>query len=249
MAYRTKSEKAAGVCSRCEPEGRRALRSVHRPDLFHHLERAQRVHARSRAADRSGQWPVGGGRSGAADAAGQRVHRPHANAEVLPHGETGVLEAYQRAIMKAEEYIYIEDQYFNSEEIVEAIKARMIERPQLEVIIVMNPRPDIGGYHPHQTGLIKDLIKAGSEDRVAVFTMWTCDPANPKLEVAPVYVHSKVCIIDDRWVAIGTANVDGASMNAAAMADHPAGDSVLELRGRGRTCRCRSAVRRLPGCR
>jgi phosphatidylserine/phosphatidylglycerophosphate/cardiolipin synthase-like enzyme len=139
---------------------------------------------------------------------------PQANAELLPHGETGVLEAYQRAIMKAEEYIYIEDQYFNSEEIVEAIKARMVERPQLEVIIVINPRPDIGGYHPHQTRLINDLIKAGGEDRVAVFTMWSCDTTNPKLEVAPIYVHSKVCIIDDRWVAIGTANVDGASMNA-----------------------------------
>jgi PLD-like domain len=139
---------------------------------------------------------------------------PRVNAEILPHGETGVLEAYQRAIMKAEEFIYIEDQYFNSEEIVEAIKARMKERPQLEVILVVNPRPDIGGYHPHQTKLIKDLIAAGGEDRVAAFTMWTCDPTEPVLQVAPIYVHSKVCIIDDRWAAIGTANVDGASMNA-----------------------------------
>jgi hypothetical protein len=139
---------------------------------------------------------------------------PHANAALLPHGETGVLEAYQRAIMKAEDYIYIEDQYFNSPEIVTAIKARMIERPKLEVILLVNPRPDIGGYHAHQTGLIKDLIAAGGEDRVAAFTMWSCDPINPRLQVAPIYVHSKVCIIDDRWVAIGTANVDGASMNA-----------------------------------
>lgn len=139
---------------------------------------------------------------------------PHANAEVLPHGETGVLEAYQRAIMKAEEYIYIEDQYFNSPEIVTAIKARMEEVEDLEVIIVINPRPDIGGYHAQQTGLIKDLIAAGGENRVAAFTMWSCDPINPRLEVAPIYVHSKVCIVDDLWVAIGTANVDGASMNA-----------------------------------
>jgi hypothetical protein len=139
---------------------------------------------------------------------------PRVNAEVVRHGETGVLEAYQRAIMKAEEFIYIEDQYFNSEEIADAIKARMKERPQLEVILVVNPRPDIGGYHPHQTRLIKELVAAGGEDRVAAFTMWTCNPANPVLEIAPIYVHSKVCIIDDRWAAVGTANVDGASMNA-----------------------------------
>jgi hypothetical protein len=140
--------------------------------------------------------------------------KAHVNAELLPHGETGVLEAYQRAIMKAEEYIYIEDQYFNSPEIFTAIKARMTERPELEVIIVLNPRPDIGGYHPHQTALIKELIAAGGDHRVAVFTMWSCDPVNPKLEVAPIYVHSKVAIVDDKWAAVGTANVDGASMNA-----------------------------------
>lgn len=138
----------------------------------------------------------------------------HANAEVLPHGETGVLEAYQRAIMMAEDFIYIEDQYFNSEEIVEAIIARMIERPRLDVILVVNPRPDIGGYHPHQTKLIKRLIDVGTENHVAAFSLWTCDQSFTPLAIAPVYVHSKVCIIDDRWVAIGTANVDGASMNA-----------------------------------
>ena len=136
------------------------------------------------------------------------------NAELLPHGETGVLEAYQRAIMKAEEYIYIEDQYFNSPEVVNAIKARMIERSNLEVIIVINPRPDIGGYHPHQTSLINELRAVGGDTRVAVFTMWSCDPSGTSPQVAPVYVHSKVAIIDDRWAAVGTANVDGASMNA-----------------------------------
>ena len=94
--------------------------------------------------------------------------------------------------MKAEEYIYIEDQYFNSEEIVESLKARLKERPQLEVILVVNPRPkEVGGYHPHQTKLIKELIAAGREARVAAFTMWSCDARNPVLAIAPVYVHQR----------------------------------------------------------
>jgi PLD-like domain len=137
---------------------------------------------------------------------------PHANAELLPFGETGILEAYQRAIMKAKQYVYIEDQYFNSPEIVSALKQRLTENQQLEVIIVLNPRPDIGGYHAHQTALINELLAAGGA-RVGVFTMWSCDPSNPKLEVAPIYAHSKVAIVDDMWVAVGTANVDGASLN------------------------------------
>ena len=136
----------------------------------------------------------------------------HANAEVLPFGETGVLEAYQRAIMKAKQYVYIEDQYFNSREVVDALLARLKENDKLEVIIVLNPRPDIGGYHAHQTGLINELVAAGGA-RVGVFTMWGSDPSVSKLEVVPIYTHSKVCIVDDKWVAVGTANVDGASLN------------------------------------
>jgi phosphatidylserine/phosphatidylglycerophosphate/cardiolipin synthase-like enzyme len=137
---------------------------------------------------------------------------PHANAEQLPHGETGILESYQRAILKAEEYVYIEDQYFNSREVVNAIKTRLAENTELDVIIVVNARPDIGGYHAQQTGFINELRAAGG-DRVGVFTMWSCEPTPSRLEIAHVYVHSKVAIVDDRWASVGTANVDGASLN------------------------------------
>lgn len=140
---------------------------------------------------------------------------PDPNAENLPHGETGILESYQRAIMKAEEFIYIEDQYFNSKEIVEAILQRMDEKPNLEVILVLNARPDIGGYHSHQTSLINQLIDAVATqpNRLGVFTMWSTDSSQPRFEVAHVYMHSKVAIVDDRWASVGTANVDGASLN------------------------------------
>ncbi len=140
---------------------------------------------------------------------------PDPNAENLPHGETGILESYQRAIMKAEEFIYIEDQYFNSREIATALKLRMAEMPELEVILVLNARPDIGGYHRHQTALLNELRDAlGSrQDRLGIFTMWTTDPSASKFQVAPIYVHSKVAIVDDSWASVGTANVDGASMN------------------------------------
>lgn len=143
----------------------------------------------------------------------------HPNAEPpLPHGETGILESYQRAIMKAEEYIYIEDQYFNSPEILQAIKLRLKERAsepeatKLEVIIVLNARPDIGGYYEQQTAFINELRAAGG-DRVGVFTMWSCDPKVSPLEIAHIYVHSKVAIVDGIWASVGTANIDGASMN------------------------------------
>jgi len=135
--------------------------------------------------------------------------------ENLPHGETGILESYQRAILKAEEYIYIEDQYFTSREIVDALKQRMEEKENLEVIAVLNVKPDIAGYHARQNALIRELMDAlgTGKDRLGIFTMWSTDDTQPKFEIANIYVHSKLAIIDDLWASVGTANLDGASLN------------------------------------
>ncbi len=141
---------------------------------------------------------------------------PDDDTENLPHGETGILEAYQRAIMKAEEFIYIEDQYFASPEIATAIKLRMAEKPDLEVILVLNVKPDIPGYSKKQAALIEDLRVALGErrNRLGVFTIWSTDAEKgERFETAPIYVHAKVAVIDDKWATVGTANKDGASLN------------------------------------
>jgi phosphatidylserine/phosphatidylglycerophosphate/cardiolipin synthase-like enzyme len=135
----------------------------------------------------------------------------------IPFGETGVLEGYQRAIMKAEEYIYIEDQYLVSPDIADAIAIRMKEKPALEVILVLNVKPDIPGYHRKQAALLKqlrDALPATQQDRLGIFTIWSTDDRPPaKFEIAHIYVHAKVAIIDDKWATVGTANLDGASLN------------------------------------
>ncbi|CAN5362395.1 hypothetical protein BH20BAC1_BH20BAC1_28390 [soil metagenome] len=70
--------------------------------------------------------------------------------EDLPHGETGILEAYQRAINNAVRFIYIENQYFTSPDIIDALIFRMKDasKSKLEIIIVVPVRPDLTGYRP-----------------------------------------------------------------------------------------------------
>jgi phosphatidylserine/phosphatidylglycerophosphate/cardiolipin synthase-like enzyme len=134
----------------------------------------------------------------------------------VPFGETGVLEAYQRAIMKAEQYIYIEDQYLVSQDIADAIAIRMKEKPDLEVILVLNVKPDIPGYHRKQAALLKqlrDTLPPNRQDRLGIFTIWSTDDTQTKFEIAHIYVHAKVAVIDDKWATVGTANLDGASLN------------------------------------
>ncbi len=140
----------------------------------------------------------------------------------LPHGETGALEAYQRAIANATRLIYLEDQYFTAPEIFASLLDRMKEVPALELILLMNSKPDVSGYPEKQIQnlrqFIADLAKALGgqaqvDKRVGVFTLWSCDEKAAKYEVMPVYIHSKSAVVDDVWATVGSTNLDGASLN------------------------------------
>jgi phosphatidylserine/phosphatidylglycerophosphate/cardiolipin synthase-like enzyme len=145
----------------------------------------------------------------------------HTGGDALPHGETGALEAYQRAIANATRFVYLEDQYFTAPEIFQALLQRMVQARALELIIVMNAEPDVAGYPETQIQLLKQFLaeltkKVGDAEvkkRVGVFTLWSCNEQQPKYEIMPIYVHSKSAIVDDVWATIGSANLDGASLN------------------------------------
>jgi len=141
--------------------------------------------------------------------------------EDIKGGETAVLEAYQRAIANARNFIYIEDQYFTSDDIINAIIIRMQEQTALEVIVLLNVVPDIPGYTEKQMAKIKQIqaTLGSAQNRIGFFTLWSTqlaidplDKAKP-FEIMPIYIHSKTAIIDDSWATTGTANLDGASMN------------------------------------
>lgn len=139
----------------------------------------------------------------------------HTGGAALPHGETGALEAYQRAIAKATKFIYLEDQYFTAREIFDAMLERMTPGSNLEIIIVINSEPDVDGYPEKQIQLLKqfqqDLTKklgeAQAKKRVGIFTLWSCNEKEPKYQIMPIYVHSKVAIVDDVWATIGSTNL------------------------------------------
>src|ERR1043166_80892 len=152
---------------------------------------------------------------------GETFTSSHTGGDPIPYGETGALEAYQRAIANATKYIYLEDQYFTGPEIFEALLERMVQIPNLETIIVMNAKPDVDGYPEKQIQnlnqfleeLTKKLGDAQVKKRVGIFTLWSCNEKKTKYEVMPIYVHAKTAIVDDIWATIGSANLDGASLN------------------------------------
>jgi phosphatidylserine/phosphatidylglycerophosphate/cardiolipin synthase-like enzyme len=126
----------------------------------------------------------------------------------MKDGVAGVLEAYQRAIGNARDFIYLENQYFSSVDIVNALLSALDSNPNLQLIIVVNEHPDIPTYRQWQTKRLKQL-NALSHPRIGVFSLWTCLGNVIKHN----YLHSKVAIIDDSWATVGTANLDSVSLS------------------------------------
>jgi phosphatidylserine/phosphatidylglycerophosphate/cardiolipin synthase-like enzyme len=140
----------------------------------------------------------------------------------LDAGEQGCLEAYLRAIENATKYIYIENQYFTCDAIGDALVAALNDksRPDLQVILMVPVVPDMPFYPTWQTNLFERIRRdAGANaSRFGVFTAWTHEAADPSHKhkhpmIMPNYLHTKTAVVDGLWATIGSANLDGASMD------------------------------------
>jgi phosphatidylserine/phosphatidylglycerophosphate/cardiolipin synthase-like enzyme len=126
--------------------------------------------------------------------------------------EKGILEGYLRAFAAAEHYIYLETQYFTDSIITDALVEVLKSNKNLELILVVPIKPDVLFYPRRQAWRIEQIRDAGG-DRVGVFTRWSYAEGHPRPWVAPVYIHAKGAVIDDSWATVGSANLDGLSLD------------------------------------
>ena len=139
----------------------------------------------------------------------------------MPNGEMTVLAGLAKAIRNAECYIYIEEQYLWDCELADLIRQQLKAKPGLRLIVVLAAEssllPVMWTYNFHLRSeflrrvmgvATKADIAFGPKTRVYVYGLYQTLEKAPKA----VYVHSKLIIIDDRYVAIGSANVDRRSM-------------------------------------
>jgi phosphatidylserine/phosphatidylglycerophosphate/cardiolipin synthase-like enzyme len=119
-------------------------------------------------------------------------------------GERSIARAYLKAIPRARRLIYLEDQYLWSTQVARLFADALRANPDLHVIAVVPRHPDVDGRFslpPNAVGREKalDVCRRADPDRVHVF-----DVENHS--GTPVYVHAKVCVIDDAWAAVGSDN-------------------------------------------
>jgi phosphatidylserine/phosphatidylglycerophosphate/cardiolipin synthase-like enzyme len=121
-----------------------------------------------------------------------------------PDGERSVARAYGRAFAQARSFIYVEDQYLWSELVAHTLADALRREPGLRAIVVVPRFPDADGTFsgpPNRLGQIRAmrLLAEAGGDRAAVY-----DVENDA--AVPIYVHAKVCIVDDVWMTCGSDN-------------------------------------------
>jgi len=123
-----------------------------------------------------------------------------------PDGERSVARAFAKAINRARTLIYIEDQYFWSVEIANLLADALRRQPHLQLIGVVPRYPDkdskLSGP-PSRLAQARaiDIVKAAGGTRVGIY-----DVENKS--GTPIYVHAKVCVIDDVWATVGSDNLN-----------------------------------------
>ncbi|WP_431894831.1 phospholipase D-like domain-containing protein [Nonomuraea sp. bgisy101] len=123
-----------------------------------------------------------------------------------PEGERSVARAYHKVLGRASSLVYLEDQYLWSTEVIEPFAEALEREPGLRMIIVVPRHPDQDGWLAGPASLIgraealTRLQRAG-ESRIAIYDL------ENHLDT-PVYVHAKVCVVDDVWASVGSDNVN-----------------------------------------
>jgi phosphatidylserine/phosphatidylglycerophosphate/cardiolipin synthase-like enzyme len=127
----------------------------------------------------------------------------------LPKGDFSILESYVGAIRAAERFIYIENQFLWSPEIVELLaeKLRNPPRDDFRMLVVLPVNANDGA--DVSRGQVAALIHA--DDGNARFLACSIYARAGNLR-DPIYVHAKVAIVDDRWFTIGSANLNEHSL-------------------------------------
>jgi phosphatidylserine/phosphatidylglycerophosphate/cardiolipin synthase-like enzyme len=142
----------------------------------------------------------------------------------------GIAQLYANALMNAQHFVYLENQYFwthafygidlpmlgsdspdmerNLSELVAAL------RRGATVAIVLPDHPNVGRAFTDAglTRLREEAPEAAAQGRIQAFCLAASAEVDGEEDYRPIYVHAKVTIIDDLWSTVGSANLNNRGM-------------------------------------
>ncbi len=118
-------------------------------------------------------------------------------------GERSVARGYSKAVARAAGLVYVEDQYFWGHDVAGLFLRQLVDQPELRLVVVIPLHPDVTGLSrvPELLGRNRALrtLMERAPGRVAAYGI-------ENHAGTPVYVHAKVCLVDDTWASVGSDN-------------------------------------------
>ena len=122
-----------------------------------------------------------------------------------PLGERSIDYAYRKVLKRGRRLIYLEDQYLWAPFVADLLADALRQNSELRVVAIVPRYPDKEGAArwPSLVGrqaAIEVCLSAGG-DRFGIYDV-------ENRQGVPVYVHSKVVVVDDVWAMIGSDNLN-----------------------------------------
>jgi phosphatidylserine/phosphatidylglycerophosphate/cardiolipin synthase-like enzyme len=149
--------------------------------------------------------------------------------QAVPRGDFRILESYAGALRAAERFIYVENQFLWSPEIARLLRDKLANPPTADfrMLFVLPANPNNGDDDTR--GVLAELIDADFDrGRILACTLYA--RSGPRVD--PIYVHAKLAIIDDRWLTLGSANLNEHSLFNDTEMNIVAHDPELSVRTR-----------------
>ena len=126
--------------------------------------------------------------------------------DAVPKGDFRIMESYVRAIRSAQDYIYLENQFLWSPEVVGELVAKLEDppSPDFRLVVLLPARANNG--QDDTRGQLAVLADADGTDNPHFLAATIRSRTGGRDDA--LYVHAKVGIVDDRWLTIGSANLN-----------------------------------------
>jgi phosphatidylserine/phosphatidylglycerophosphate/cardiolipin synthase-like enzyme len=128
--------------------------------------------------------------------------------DALPRGDFRIVEAYLRALRSARELVYLESQFLWSPEVTAILEDKLRRPPSdgFRIVVLLPVKANNG--QDDTAGQLARLEEAdGGRGRFLATTI----SAVGRHATDRIYVHAKVGIVDDRWLTLGSANLNAHS--------------------------------------
>lgn len=121
-------------------------------------------------------------------------------------GDYSIADQYLRAIDAAERSIYLEDQAIGSPEVVDGLQRALNRGVEVVFLVPADANRDMieGRKRDGNARFWETLAQLGTYDH---FTLAGIASHAGPARYQNIYVHAKICLIDDVWCTIGSTNI------------------------------------------